>query len=325
MGQVSNFFSNVWSKFHTAQEVVRHPVQVPGRCSSMPNYDMKLRTQVFEETLLACKEGYRFADGHEVQINSEAMQKGTFRFAELSVNQLPIPLETYNTEVSVVTQDTFTVMLSVLERFGKVVGMNMANLYYPGGGVRGGCSAQEEALCRSSDYIKGIDPEENSHTTHTYPLDRFGGIFSPGVSVFRASQAEHFEFMREPKKVDLAGVALYDLREGSHERRKLGLPFYGDLSIDMLRNNSQYMEGIEKIITSFFVAAAMQGHIDVVPGALGCGAFRNPPELVAEVFSKVLQKEGLKGRFRTVTFAILQLSPSDARNIEIFRGIVRSS
>ena len=42
----------------------------------------------------------------------------------------------------------------------------------------------------------------------------------------------------------------------------------------------------------------------VILGAFGCGAFYNPPELVAEFYKRVIDTH-FKGAFRKITFAIL--------------------
>ena len=54
----------------------------------------------------------------------------------------------------------------------------------------------------------------------------------------------------------------------------------------------------------------------VVLGAFGCGAFRNPPELVARAFREVLQEELYKHSFSKVIFAIKSNGrPDDNYNV----------
>ena len=68
------------------------------------------------------------------------------------------------------------------------------------------------------------------------------------------------------------------------------------------------------------MAAANDADV-LVLGAFGCGAFRNPPELVAEVFHHLLVKNGYGRFFRKVIFAIKK---NDERNtnLEAFRKIL---
>ena len=51
--------------------------------------------------------------------------------------------------------------------------------------------------------------------------------------------------------------------------------------------------------------AADNNVINLVLGAMGCGAFRNPPKHIAELFRQVLNEPQYKGRFRRVVFAII--------------------
>lgn len=60
-------------------------------------------------------------------------------------------------------------------------------------------------------------------------------------------------------------------------------------------------------------AAHAHGHDSVVLGAMGCGAFRNPPAHVAQLFHTVLQEQARLGvAFRVVAFAIIEDHNSDA-------------
>ena len=54
----------------------------------------------------------------------------------------------------------------------------------------------------------------------------------------------------------------------------------------------------------------------IVLGAFGCGAFRNPPELVAQAFHEVLHEELYKHSFSKVVFAIKSNGrPDDNYNV----------
>ena len=54
----------------------------------------------------------------------------------------------------------------------------------------------------------------------------------------------------------------------------------------------------------------------VVLGAFGCGAFRNPPELVARAFREVLQEDLFRHSFSKVVFAIKSNGrPDDNYNV----------
>ena len=56
----------------------------------------------------------------------------------------------------------------------------------------------------------------------------------------------------------------------------------------------------------------------LVLGAFGCGAFNNPPELVANVFRKYLIDDGYAALFKSVTFAIKK-NENRSTNFDLFR------
>lgn len=65
--------------------------------------------------------------------------------------------------------------------------------------------------------------------------------------------------------------------------------------------------------------AAMNENKVVILGAFGCGAFQNPPEVVASAMKKVVEE--YLYHFRVIEFAVY-CSPGDDRNYQIFRRII---
>ena len=59
----------------------------------------------------------------------------------------------------------------------------------------------------------------------------------------------------------------------------------------------------------------------LVLGAFGCGAFNNPPELVADVFRELLLEKGYFRFFRKIVFAIKK-NDSANTNLETFRRVI---
>ena len=47
------------------------------------------------------------------------------------------------------------------------------------------------------------------------------------------------------------------------------------------------------------------GHDSLVLGALGCGAFCNPPSHIARLFHEVFEEPEFKNKYRLISFAIL--------------------
>lgn len=58
-----------------------------------------------------------------------------------------------------------------------------------------------------------------------------------------------------------------------------------------------------------------------VLGALGCGAFRNPPREVARVYKEVLNEPEWNGIFQEIVFAVLDMRNDG--NFRIFRDTLQ--
>merc|ERR1719201_3037016 len=101
--------------------------------------------------------------------------------------------------------------------------------------------------------------------------------------------------------VGMISIAAQDLREG--RRHNKGAVFDRDLTKQKLR-------------TALSIGL-QAGHKALVLGAIGCGAFKNPPYEVAAIFMELLTTE-FRNQFAEVHFAII-LSKS---NLAIFQQVV---
>lgn len=69
--------------------------------------------------------------------------------------------------------------------------------------------------------------------------------------------------------------------------------------------------------------AASKGHTSIVLGALGCGAFENPPEDVAHCWLEVLREDEFSGNWwKDVVFAVYDSNDTQDGNFNIFRTIL---
>ena len=66
-----------------------------------------------------------------------------------------------------------------------------------------------------------------------------------------------------------------------------------------------HVEPIKNKIRTIFRIGLAHGHDSLVLGALGCGAFRNPPRHVARLFYEVMDELEFKNKYRRIVFAIL--------------------
>lgn len=264
------------------------------------------RKKIYEETLKVCQKGY-FNGKQDIAIDHSSMLKNTETFGTKKIAKLPPVATPQKTAFRVVNDDTFNVMLTLKQAGANPVGINMANSNVPGGGVADGAPAQEEALCRRSNHILGLK-------TQTYPLPEHGVVYCPDVTVFRKDENHDYAFMDKPEQVCLVAVAAYNLRREDPE----------DIAYDALKNNNDYMKGTKRKIWNMLRVIALKGHETLVLGALGCGAFSNPPQLIAELFQEAFSDPEFKGRFKQVDFAILCQYQSDQKNIDEFVKVCKN-
>lgn len=113
-------------------------------------------------------------------------------------------------------------------------------------------------------------------------------MYSPAVCVFRDSEDTGYAFRAEPFSIAVVGVAAKRRPRLTEDRQHL-------------KDDEYILELYRKVQTTLAVALA-KGHDCIVLGALGCGAYRNPPLHVAQIFQLALQEYA--GLFREVIFAI---------------------
>ena len=193
----------------------------------------------------------------------------------------------------------------------RIAVLNFANAYHPGGGVASGAMAQEECLCRSSNLYSALTLpyllrnyyKWNSRNTGDMGTDAV--IRSPGVTVFKTDAPVPEEMGRDAWfQVDvLTCAAPYFDKNKKHpvSQEKLRDVFY------------------HRIRNILEVAAANDTDI-LVLGAFGCGAFNNPPELVADVFRELLIDKGYFRFFTKIVFAIKKNNKANT-NLEAFRKV----
>ena len=192
--------------------------------------------------------------------------------------------------------------------------LNFANAYHPGGGVTNGAMAQEECLCRSSNLYSALTLpyilinyyKWNGRNTGDMGTDAV--IWSPGVTVFKTDDPVPAEMERDRWfQVDvLTCAAPYYDKDKKHPvtPEKLREVFY------------------HRIRNILEVAAAKDTDI-LVLGAFGCGAFNNPPALVADVCRELLLEKEYFRFFRKTAFAIKKNNIANT-NLEAFREAFRN-
>lgn len=168
-----------------------------------------------------------------------------------------------------------------------IVVLNMASHKRPGGGVLTGAPAQEEDLFRRTNLFQFLNPKH-------YPMNVGDGFLSKGISVCYGPESQGFA------------------------------PYTSDecFCIDVMTIPAPVAENgetdhalMQKVIR---LACQTSAAYDVaILSAFGCGAFRNDPEVVADIFEEELQLASA----RLTEFAILPLGERGKCNLEVFRSV----
>lgn len=194
-----------------------------------------------------------------------------------------------------------------LEAAGKYKGyktavLNFASAVQPGGGVVNGSSAQEEAICRCSTLYPSLKEGylwSKFYSPHRRKGDRRNNddvIYTPSVVVFK-SDDDYPSLLDKSKwySVNIITAAAPDLREprerdSDYSRGKVNIPReeLRELHLSRMRRILEIASG--------------EGNECLILGAYGCGAFRNPPDLVADVVAEVALE--YRRKFRVIECAV---------------------
>lgn len=191
--------------------------------------------------------------------------------------------------------------------FGKVAVLNFANPENPGGGVQLGAMAQEECLCRSSNLYACISSPNvfdeyygyhRSIRSHFY-TDRL--IYTKNVTVFKDDSVVP-QMLPETDwfDVDVITCAAPYLAKRKHT------------------NGVALFELFKSRIKNIFEAARDNNVDYLILGAFGCGAFKNPPLIVAEAFLQTIKEQNYFKDFKQIVFAI-KPTGIDCPNLSTFR------
>lgn len=209
-----------------------------------------------------------------------------------SPDALPLPRRAG--AIRVENNNTFSAAQDLAKQFPgeSIAVLNMASDARPGGGVAGGARTQEENLARRSNLIEMLDES-------CYPLPPTALLYSPRVTVFKGAD---YALLSNPFECTVISCAA--LRHPTLDVN--GRYFPAD------RN------AMAAKVRSIVHVAAAHGVRHLVLGAFGCGAFGNPPEQVATLFSECLIRDGLRAHFETIIFAVLVTRPDEQINLMSF-------
>jgi len=166
-----------------------------------------------------------------------------------------------------------------------ILALNMTSATNAGGGVKRGSRAQEEELFRRTNYFQTL-------LQSFYPL-RDCGVYSPEICVIKD---ENYKLI---KSFNVSMVAVSAIKN----------PY----DID-----EEYMRTTSKRINMIFKIAYSQGHDVLVLGAIGCGAYNNPPQKIIEIYNHYLKK--YDGCFKHIVLAVLSKTDD---NFKLFKESIK--
>lgn len=151
---------------------------------------------------------------------------------------------------------------------------------FAGGAVAMGSGAQEESLFRRTNLCMSLEQEL------FYPIKPTEAVVSRDVTVFRNTD---YSYITYPYKLDF--IACPGIHNPKVTDGKMNAA-----DVQLLRNK----------IRCIFQAAQLIGCDTLVLGPLGCGAWKCPPEHVAQIFKEEIDNNS--GAFAFVAFACLDVN-----------------
>ena len=288
-----------WDSYRFRLEYCRHMIEMK-KGNSDAYYNVKtMRAKEFRHTVEIVNQGYYFTENGRKNTfpDDSKMQRSTV-FYDSEIRLPDIPENDTPTIVDVENIDTIYAGAMLKEMGHNPALLNMASRRNPGGGVATGAGAQEETLFRRTNLFRSLfryTPDAWRYglecSDKQYPLDRnYGGIYTPDAICFRETERKGYALLESPVSlsfISVAGMNCPDLTDNG-----------------MIAPH--HVEPIKNKIRTIFRIGLLHGHDSLVLGALGCGAFRNPPAHIARLFHEVMKEKEFKNRYKIIIFAILE-------------------
>ena len=264
------------------------------------------RVAIYENTVRIVKKGFYVSPkGKEIEItDTDKMVDGTkFYGKKVVIDYGSLPK--YETKIEVIDNDCLYAAKDLIDKGLNPCVLNMASFHTPGGGVTRGSSAQEESIFRRTNIFKSLYQFNEIGTAYgikqreeRYPLDyNFGGIYTPSVTVFKASEGDDCILLEEPYKIGVVSVAA--VKNPRVENGKL-VPWV----VDTLKCKIRQILDI----------ALENGHDSIVLSAFGCGAYKTPPTEMARLFKEILSRDDYKNTFKAISFAIINVKSTNGEH-----------
>jgi len=274
---------------------------------SMNKYD---NIRIFEDTMQVIKTSETYRNLTEKAKESTKLYEKAVIFS---------PGFEQPVKISVTKERTIECALRLLnEQNERVAVLNFASPKNPGGGVRTGASAQEEAICRITNLYpcltkidgKGIFYDARVKSPYTDKT-----LYTRDVAVIKTDEIE--PVLLKPNIDDNNPKSPCDVRR----------PVCVDVVTCAAPNQSgitipddELYAIIRRRLAIVLSACVENGAEIVVLGAWGCGAFRNPPDTVAKAMIDEI-RENFNFAFRQIVFAVY-CPGTNQENYEVFKKII---
>jgi len=245
---------------------------------------------IFKDTYEKCTNNSTLKKSIEESINNTKFYVEGFKF---NISETPIKSKEYNIIITPDrTLDTIKKYYVKNDNKQKIGVLNFASAKHPGGGVLTGARSQEESICRSSTLYPCLITEflnENYYSYHMFKKKNYSDriIYVPNVIVFKTDDDIFCKIMDEKDwyNIDIISCAAHNQKAYKVDYEKLKKINYNKIKA--------------------IIECAVENNVDnLILGAFGCGAFSNPPKLVAKTFKEILINEGYYKYFDNVHFAI---------------------
>eukprot|EP00931_Biecheleriopsis_adriatica_P066079 TRINITY_DN40497_c0_g1_i1.p1 TRINITY_DN40497_c0_g1~~TRINITY_DN40497_c0_g1_i1.p1 ORF type:complete len:679 (+),score=127.12 TRINITY_DN40497_c0_g1_i1:275-2038(+) len=188
-----------------------------------------------------------------------------------------------------------------------VVAVNAASAYHVGGGVlTGGRHALEESWCITSTLLKSLQQAQYMSTAgeeafeSPEAIEADGGfvrylpddgvVCSPLVEVFRTGYQEGYAFLPEATVLPgVISVAMYNRN-----------PRVRDSPVDAPGDELAYQTGVRRKFQAMIEGALQLGAETLVLPDIGCGVFRNDPEILGSLLGEMLKSGPASGHLQQV-------------------------
>lgn len=190
----------------------------------------------------------------------------------------------------------------------KAAVLMLASPIEPGGAMLDGNNGQEEDLCRRSNIFSFmwdqshyltkkimynlVDVRPHQVDPDYASMNNNRMIHVPNVTVFRSGKENQYTMLENPFEIGML------ISPG------LDRPRYEMVDGQNKYVRSQDQEQLEKLVTTQLKTAYDENYDTLILGAFGCGAFWNPPELIAACYKNLLETK-FQGAFKKIVFSIL--------------------